>query len=756
MVELGVSQWLQAEAMLRLNRFRPARAKLLAATANIHRSRVPTEIEGELYLTSAGIFAGESNSPQALVEYLNAYRIFTNYRDARKQSITLQDIGNIYRSAGSYERALYYFSLAVEADKDDRVLNAYNLYNKAVTLSEMSQFAEARGAYKSVYDLSSTADLVRPRVLALNGMSYAQIRLKQPEAAQRSIDEGLAIVRANGLTEYRALLVGNLAELELLRGRPALAQRYAEAALTEAGAAAETQASRPVQWTAYRAYKQQGDTRNALRHFEILKRLDDEGKALAASTNAALLAAQFDFANQNARIASLRAGQLERDLTVQRLEARQRLIITTATIAFVMLVALGMLIAVIALRRSRNRTRTANALLTSVNAELTAALNAKTQFLATTSHEIRTPLNGVLGMTQILLADRALPAHVRERVTLMQGAGEAMRGLIDDILDFAKLDAGKLEINPLELDLPRLLDETVAFWRGRASEQGLVLSLDRAGCPPRVLHDGRRLQQIVANLLSNAIKFTSEGKVAVRVTVAGSGPDERLELTVNDSGIGIPAAAFETIFEKFRQLDSGTTRRFGGTGLGLAISRTLARAMGGDITVASTLDAGSVFTLSLPANRVAAAQLPLRRDPASAGPTRLAGTQLLLVGANPAAQGMLRAVIAPRVAGFAAAYDVGEAFQRIASDVVDLVLVDGTELAVDADAVTNVCALPTAAPGVRVAVLWPAGASGERELVAAGVAVIHKPVAAPALLAALEDCLGATAAPRAVSDAIAG
>lgn len=251
------------------------------------------------------------------------------------------------------------------------------------------------------------------------------------------------------------------AELALARQDPPAAVQFVERALSAAGEAAETRPYWQLQFTAYRAYARAGDPAKALAHFETYQRLDNQSRELAASTSAALMAARFDFANQNARLATLKAGELERDIKLARLQARQNMIVLGSLLLIAVVVAAVLAFYLRSLRRSRNAIRGVNAQLTVVNAELSSALAAKSQFLATTSHEIRTPLNGILGMTQVLLADPALTGPVRERIALMHGAGETMRALVDDILDFAKMDAGKLELHVLEADLPRLLDEVV-------------------------------------------------------------------------------------------------------------------------------------------------------------------------------------------------------------------------------------------------------------------------------------------------------
>ena len=240
-----------------------------------------------------------------------------------------------------------------------------------------------------------------------------------------------------------------------------------------------------------------------------------------------------------------------------------------------------------------------------------AASKAKSEFLATMSHEIRTPLNGVLGMNELLLKSDLLPLQ-RRWAEAVQGAGRHLLGIINDILDFAKIETGHVVLEQIDFDLIELIEETVGLFAGSAHGKGLGLSAQFT--PPRaqplpVRGDPQRLRQILANLIANAIKFTERGKVVVRVALEEcTTGDVKMHLNVEDTGIGIPPAAQATIFEHFAQADGSTTRRFGGTGLGLAICRRLSDLMGGTMRIRSTLGHGSEFSfelqLPLAANRV--------------------------------------------------------------------------------------------------------------------------------------------------------
>jgi signal transduction histidine kinase len=370
---------------------------------------------------------------------------------------------------------------------------------------------------------------------------------------------------------------------------------------------------------------------------------------------------------------------------------------------------------------------------------------AKSQFLANMSHEIRTPLNGILGMAQVLALGE-LPEKARAQVGVIRGCGETLLSLLNDVLDLSKIEAGRMELVEEPFDLAGAVEAAARGFADTARGKGVgfEITIDPA---LRGLWrgDAGKLRQVIGNLVANAVKFTVRGEVRV----SARSTDDGFEVSVADTGVGIPESELARLFQRFSQVDSSTTRRFSGSGLGLAISRQLMELMGGTIAVESAKGRGSTFTLSAPLSRVG----PARPASAAAAPVGFTGLRILAAEDNRTNRTLLGAMLEPLGAELRLAADGCEAVELFRAEPFDVVLMDvqmpgmnGVEatLAIRAferetgRAATPIVALSANVMRHQVEGYYAAGMTG----------FVAKPVSMAGLFSAIERAAAGECAPR--------
>lgn len=372
-----------------------------------------------------------------------------------------------------------------------------------------------------------------------------------------------------------------------------------------------------------------------------------------------------------------------------------------------------------------------------------AANQAKSAFLATMSHEIRTPLNGVLGMAQAM-AREPMSQDQQERLRVLQQSGSTLLTLLNDTLDMAKIEAGKIELESLVFTPETLCRGACEAFEAIAVEKGLDLAFKVSGSPAYYRGDPTRVRQILYNLVGNAVKFTDQGRVEVRLDVKSVG----FCLTVMDTGVGFSEAVRAVIFDKFSQGDATTTRRFGGSGLGLPISREMARLMGGDITVASQSGVGSTFRVTLPLEQAAPETAKTAITPTPAPSTLPSADRLsiLIAEDNPTNQLVLRSLLA----GFGADLEVVEdgqlALEAWRRGGFDLILMDINMPVMDGVSATRAIRDEERSHGrarTPIIALTANAMDHQRHYyLAAGLdAHVSKPIEVAVLLAAVNDAL---------------
>jgi PAS domain S-box-containing protein len=367
------------------------------------------------------------------------------------------------------------------------------------------------------------------------------------------------------------------------------------------------------------------------------------------------------------------------------------------------------------------------------------ANQAKSEFLARMSHELRTPLTGILGYAGILRGDRTLTERQLHGVSVIQQSGEHLLTLINDILDFARIEAGKLELSVTEIPMGRFLRVIADIIGVRAEQKQLAFRCDiAADLPLGVLADERRLRQVLLNLLANAVKFTDRGEVSLRVSFA---PPARLRFEVRDTGIGIGEDRREAIFEPFEQAGE-MQRRMGGAGLGLAISRQLVRLMGSDIEVESRPDEGSTFRFELDLPVVQAQTAPATSERVITGyegPRR----KILVVDDVAANRMVLGDMLRPLGFEMAEAASGREGLEKAQSLRPDLILIDSVMPETDGlEATRRLRKLPSVGKVAIIAISADASGTNEATALAAGAdAFLSKPIDHGALLAQIGGLL---------------
>ncbi|MBV8801084.1 MAG: tetratricopeptide repeat protein [Alphaproteobacteria bacterium] len=619
---LATSLWLEAEALTRLSRLPEARLAVTRATDLAEADRSLDKLDGDLALARGRIAETGGNVALALKSYQQAHAIFAHLGLRRSQSLALVGLGLIFDQAHDYSTAIRYYREAAQVYSADPALAISGANNLGFALLQMGRYEDAlrdfRRALKTAADLKS--DLLQAQILT--NIAGAETHLHRLGEADRAANAALRLLGKRDEVGQTTIIWGVKAEVDYQRG--ALASAAADLAKAFRGVNLTTTIApfRDMHEIAYKVYRAQGNLPLALTHLEAFKRLDDQGRSLAASANLSLMSAKFDFARQQLEIEHLKSEQLQRDISLRKSRA------ATQSLVFAAIVLSAILfLAWIAWRHSMLESH--RKAITAKNVELTKTLaqrdgeierrtviesqlrlametaqqasRAKSHFLANMSHELRTPLNAIIGFSELMVSGKFKAEKLQEYASSILEGGQHLLSILNDILDMARIEAGRVALDEGPVCLGDIVDYSLS-----------VLGCDRHMDGKRVTVAGRdhgivvhadelRLRQVLINLVSNALKFTGEdGRIEVRIEPMSDGVD----LVVADNGKGIPAEKLDIIMEPFGQAESTYTRSHGGVGLGLPIVKSLAELHGGRLTITSEISKGTVARVHLPADRV--------------------------------------------------------------------------------------------------------------------------------------------------------
>lgn len=642
--------------------------------------KAPAPIAAEFEASAGWIKAVSGDSGEAFEHYQKAHGHWSALGDDNNLARLYSYLAYLYKQAGDNERAWRYYASAWELLENTPASysHALVLTNWGYSLIESDRPEEALQILNKAVVIADEMNNERITAFVYENKAAAEIRVGDIEAAEESITVAEKIAERLQLADVMSSLSAAKALLALDRGDFYKAAEHAEHQLKSDIDRGDISELRNAHELMAQVREAQGRSRDALHHLREYVRYGEQINSEQARNRGAIADGELNLVKREQEIAELRLAQK----TSEERLARGRLI-ALAMMALAVVVGAALII-VLFLYRAQRRAKTLadkRAKQLAVSEEKANAANrSKSEFLASISHEIRTPLNGVLGMAQALAMDD-LPRPQQEKVDIILDSGKTLTALLNDVLDLSKIEAGKLEISPIDGDLRDSLSRIHNLWRARADEKGidLTLTIDDS-VSPRLRFDPVRVRQCISNLISNAVKFTQDGAVNVHVEAAGVSPGEQiLSISVTDTGIGMSKDTIGRLFTPFSQADSSTTRDFGGTGLGLSIARKLARLMDGDLTVTSQTGAGSTFTLRFKAEiseEKEAAEKAADAAHNSAIPESLTGLRILVVDDNAVNRQICRLMLGLADPVVTEAENGLKALEALEQDVFDIVLLD--------------------------------------------------------------------------------
>jgi signal transduction histidine kinase/tetratricopeptide (TPR) repeat protein len=618
---IAVAYCLEAEALNRTNRNAEARRVVTRASEFAAGRHGLAKLDGDLALARAAIADSAGDYALALKNYQQAHAIFVELGIGRSQAIVLLDLGGLYDKARDFDREIRYYNEAATAYSADPAIALGIANNLGFAFQQMGRYGRAIPRFEQALVIAGSLKSATLQADILNSLATSYTRIKNPAEAERAVNRALKLESATDQDGEGRFSWGAKAEIDYRRGDLRAATADLQKAFHGIDLKTTAPTFRDMHEIAYVVYRAQGDLPLAMAHLEAFKRLDDQGRSLAASTNLALIGAQFDFARQGLEIEHLKSAGLERDIKLRNSQAELQLIVLSGIIAAAALLLVWFAWRHVTLKRHQKEIAKRNLKLletlaernieiarrTEAEAELRIAMHAaqqanlaKSHFLANMSHELRTPLNAIIGFSELMLSGKIKLEKMLEYVRDIADGGRHLLAVLNAVLDMARIESGKVELSDRVLRLGDVVDHALSVLGGRDTIADKEIRV--CGDGDVLLHgDEVRLRQVVINLVSNAVKFTDPGgSIEVRIERTSDGVD----LVVQDTGEGIPADKIQLVMEPFAQVESIYTRSHGGAGLGLSIVKSLVELHEGFFTIESEYGKGTIARVHLPNGRI--------------------------------------------------------------------------------------------------------------------------------------------------------
>jgi signal transduction histidine kinase len=628
---VATSLWLEAEALTRINKIAEGRSVLNQAIALASRDGKTTKLDGDLALSLGRIADNDGNIQLALKSFQKAHDIFAKLGELRSQSMALQGLGGIYDEAHDFDHEIRYYRRASQVYSEDPALELSVANNVGYALQQLKRYDDAQKDYQRALGISKEMDSPFLQARILTNIADVYAKQHKFDEAEKAANQALKLLGKNDEEGWAPFVWGVKAEVEYERGALVAAQVDLERAFKGVDLTTTIAPFRDMHEIAYRVYRANGNMALALAHHEAFKRLDDQGRSLAASANTALMNAQFDFANQQFEIEHLKSAQLQRDMKLREQNAAIQRMIFAAILLALLAFASWMGWRQYTMRKHRNAMKRKNIELirtlgerdneivrrTEVENELRDAKRAaelanvaKSHFLANMSHELRTPLNAIIGFSELMTGEVFGPIgneNYKSYATDINTGGRNLLSVLNDILDMARLDSGIETVRESEFAVGGMAQDAIGAFKD-AANAGKIIRFAGSGDDIILCADEGRLRQVLINLISNAVKYTKDdGQIELRVERKSDG----IDILVSDNGAGIPPDKLSMVLEPFGQVEGAYARSHGGVGLGLPIVRAICELHGGRFSMESELAIGTTARIHLPAERVVTASVAL-------------------------------------------------------------------------------------------------------------------------------------------------